>query len=37
LANPAAFPNLFRAHGIDIEAILEAAARACLTALRQTE
>ena len=27
-------PDLFRAYGIDTEAILDAAARACLTALR---
>jgi pyruvate dehydrogenase E1 component len=27
-------PDLYRAYGIDTEAILEAAARACLTALR---
>jgi len=29
--------DLYRAYGIDTEAILDAAARACLTALRQTE
>ena len=29
--------DFYRAHGIDAEVILEAAARACLTALRQTE
>ena len=30
-------PDLYRAYGIDTEAILAAAPRACLTALRQTE
>jgi pyruvate dehydrogenase E1 component len=30
-------PDLYRAYGIDTDAILDAAARACLTALRQTE
>jgi pyruvate dehydrogenase E1 component len=29
-------PDLYRAYGIDTDAILDAAARACLTALRQT-
>jgi pyruvate dehydrogenase complex dehydrogenase (E1) component len=28
-------PDLYRAYGIDTDAILAAAARACLTALRQ--
>jgi pyruvate dehydrogenase E1 component len=28
-------PDLYRAYGIDTDAILDAAARACLTALRQ--
>jgi hypothetical protein len=37
LANPAASRFLPRAHGTDTEAILEAAARACLTASQQTE
>jgi hypothetical protein len=30
-------PDLYRAYGIDTEAILDAAARACLTVMRQTE
>ena len=30
-------PDLYRAYGSDTEAILAAAPRACLTALRQTE
>jgi hypothetical protein len=30
-------PDLYRAYGIDTDAILDAAARACLTALRQPE
>ena len=30
-------PDLYRAYGIDTEAILAAAPRACFTALRQTE
>jgi hypothetical protein len=29
-------PDLYRAYGIDTEAILDAAARACLTALHQS-
>jgi len=29
-------PDLYRAYGIDTDAILDAAARACLRALRQT-
>ena len=29
-------PDLYRAYGIDTNAILDAAASACLTALRQT-
>ena len=30
-------PDLYRAYGIDTDAILDAAARPCLTALRQTK
>jgi pyruvate dehydrogenase E1 component len=30
-------PDLYRAYGIDTDAILDAAARPCLAALRQTE
>ena len=30
-------PDLYRAYGIDTDAILDAAARACLTALRETQ
>ena len=30
-------PDLYRAYGIDTEAILDAAARACLSVLRQTK
>jgi pyruvate dehydrogenase E1 component len=30
-------PDLYRAYGVDSDAILDAAARACLTALRQTD
>ena len=33
-ANPATFPDLYRAYGIDQDAILDAAARACLLAIR---
>ena len=29
--------DLYRAYGIDTEAILDAAARACLTAMRHTQ
>ena len=37
LGQPGDIPDLYRARAIDTDAILDGAARTCLTALRQTE